>query len=287
MPPAHPRRTDPRFEPQPVRRVEVCPQAEPLPAGRWPVAVPAVAQLLREGLDLGRSTVLVGANGSGKSTLVEAIAMAFGLAPEGGSTGARHRTYPSESALSEALTLVRGPGGSRWGYFVRAETLHGLVGYLDASRADSLHTNDPSFHTLSHGESFRALLDTRRFAGPGLFVLDEPEAGLAFEAQLTLVGQLVDLAARRGCQVLLATHSPVVAALPGARILELGPWGMRPTSWDRLDAVDHWRRFLADPRRYLRHLLPEPGAPDRADQSTRSRATSRIGDEWVSPPTER
>lgn len=248
--------TDSRFGPLPVRRVEVRGDAD-LPADRWPLTLPAVAQVARAGLDLGRATVLVGPNGSGKSTLVEAIAMAFGLAPEGGSTGARHRTYVSESPLHEALQLVRGPGGSRWGYFVRAETLHGLVGYLDATRADGLGwgTTDPVFHRLSHGETFRALLDTRRFDGPGLFVLDEPEAGLAFEAQLTLVGQLAAIAGRRGRQVLLATHSPVVAALPGARILELGPAGITPTTWERLAVVDHYRRFLAGPQRYLRHVL--------------------------------
>lgn len=244
-----------RFEPLPVRRIELRAEVEAAP-DRWPFTLPAVAQVAREGLDLGRATVLVGPNGSGKSTLVEAIAMAFGLAPEGGSTGARHRTYVSESPLHEHLQVIRGPGGSRWGYFVRAETLHGLVGYLDATRADALGwgTSDPVFHRLSHGETFRALLDTRRFDGPGLYVLDEPEAGLAFEAQLTLVGQLAALARRRGRQVLLATHSPIVAALPGAGILERGRGGIRPTSWDRLAVVDHYRRFLAGPPGYLRHV---------------------------------
>jgi len=242
------------LEPLPVRRVE-CRSDADLPPDQWPATVPAVAQLLREGIDLARATVLVGPNGSGKSTLLEAIAMAFGLAPEGGSTGARHRTYPSESTLHDQLQLVRGPGVSRWGYFVRAETLHGLVGYLDATRSDSPYSRDPDFHRLSHGESFRALLDTSRFSGPGLYVLDEPEAGLSFEAQLTLVGQLADLAGRRGRQVLLATHSPVMAALPGARLLELGAHGIRAAAWDELDVVDHYRRFLAEPRRYLRHVL--------------------------------
>jgi predicted ATPase len=59
--------------------------------------------------------------------------------------------------------------------------------------------------------------------------------------------------ARRG-QVLCATHSPVLAAMPGARILEAGPWGLRETVWADLEIVDHWRRYLAEPSAYLRHL---------------------------------
>ncbi len=256
MPPSRPRRAAPDpFPPLPVRRVQRRADAD-LPAEAWPATLAPIAQVLREGLDLGPVTVLVGANGSGKSTLVEGIAMAFGLAPEGGSTGAQHRSYVSESPLHEALQIVRGPGGSRWGYFVRAETMHGLMGYLDATARDSF-TRDPVFHRFSHGESFQALMTTNRFAGEGFFVMDEPEAGLAFEAQLTLVGQLAHLGKRRGAQVLVATHSPVIAALPGARILQLDESGLHPAEWDDLAVVDHYRRFLAAPERYLRHVLAE------------------------------
>jgi len=255
MPPSRSRgaASDP-FPPLPVRRVQRHPLVDPLAPDHWPATLAPVAQVLREGLDLGSATVLVGANGTGKSTLIEAIAMAFGLAPEGGSTGARHRSYASESPLHESLQLVRGPGASRWGYFVRAETMHGLVGYLDATATESF-TRDPTFHRFSHGESFMALLGTRRFAGEGFFVMDEPEAGLSFEAQLTLVGALTTLASRRGAQVLIATHSPIVSALPGARILQLDALGIHPVNWDDLAVVDHYRRFFADPRRYLRHVV--------------------------------
>lgn len=254
MPPAHRRRSgaDP-FPPLPIRRVERRAGGELAP-GVWPATLAPIDQLLREGLDLGPATVLVGANGSGKSTLVEGIAMAFGLAPEGGSTGARHRTYDSESPLPDALQIVRGPGGSRWGYFVRAETMHGLMGYLDASATDS-STRDPTFHRFSHGESFLALLQTTRFRGEGFFVMDEPEAGLAFEAQLTLIGALTELSRRRGAQVLVATHSPLIAALPGAQVLELDATGIHPVTWDDLGVVEHYRRFLAAPGQYLRHVV--------------------------------
>ena len=84
--------------------------------------------------------------------------------------------------------------------------------------------------------------------------MDEPEAGLSFSAQLALVGALIDATARPGRQVLLATHSPVVASLPGARILQLDQAGLREVTWEELDVVDHYRRFLEGPGRYLRHL---------------------------------
>lgn len=220
---------------------------------QWPATIPAVRDVLRDGLDLGAATILVGENGSGKSTLLEAVALAYGLSPEGGSTGARHTTRASESVLHENLTLQRGAGASKWGYFIRAETMHGLFTYLEANPGGG---PEPAFHDLSHGESFLAMLSTRRFSGKGFFVLDEPEAGLSFTAQLALVGTLAGLAAQRGTQVLLATHSPVLAAIPGARLLQLDELGLRATTWDDLAVVDHYRRFLGAREAYLRHVIP-------------------------------
>ena len=129
-------------------------------------------QLLDDGLDLAPGvTFLVGENGSGKSTLVEAVAAAYGLNPEGGSTGARHRTRSSESPLADVLRLVRSPGPLVASYFLRAETMHGLFTYLE----------------------------------------DNPSADLR----------------REGSQVLCATHSPLLASLPGATLLECGDHGLR------------------------------------------------------------
>ncbi len=239
--------------PQPVRRVQERDE-QPYDRRSWPATLPAVAQLLDEGLDLGRLTVLVGENGAGKSTVLEAVALAFGLSAEGGSTGARHRTRESESELWRSLQLVRGAGGSRWGYFLRAETMHGLFTYLEANPPPPT-SDEPEFHALSHGESFLAMLGTDRFMGGGLFVLDEPEAGLSFESQLALVGQLAELAADPRSQVLLATHSPILTAVPGADLWQLDDHGLTRTTWEELSVVDHYRRFLARPEAYLRHVL--------------------------------
>jgi len=241
------------FDQPPVLRVTVDVD-QPLPAGQWPMTIPAVAQILRDGLDLAPGvTFLVGENGSGKSTIVEAVAMAYGLGREGGSTGSRHGTRDSESPLSRSLRLQRGLGAGRWGFFLRAETMHGFYTYLEENPGpQDAGRRDPAFHEMSHGESFLEVL-ARRFDSPGFYCLDEPEAALSFTSTLSLIGTLLDLAAGGG-QVLCATHSPVLAALPGATLLEVGEWGLRETTWEEMDLVRHWRRFLTSPEAYLRHL---------------------------------
>lgn len=90
--------------------------------------------------------------------------------------------------------------------------------------------------------------------GPGLYCLDEPEAALSFSAQIALVATMHELAAA-GAQLLCATHSPLLAALPGATILEVGSWGLRRTTFKKLELVGHWKAFLDEPMRYLRHVL--------------------------------
>ena len=225
-----------------VRRVRADADAPPPPDDVWPMTVPAVAQLWAEGLELAPgATVLVGENASGKSTVVELVAQALGLNPEGGSVGARLETRRTEP---EALPLVveRSPGAPRWAYLLRDETLHGLYTYLE----------DDGYHQLSHGEAFLAILGDKA-RGPGIYLLDEPDAALSFAGQLRLVAGLLDLVAQ-GAQLLVATHSPLVAALPGATILEVGPWGLRPAAWDDLELTANWRQFLDRPESFLRHL---------------------------------
>lgn len=236
--------------PLPVRRLRRSDDAT-LDDGQWPATLAPIAHVLHHGLDLAQATIVVGENGTGKSTFVEAVATAYGLSPEGGSTGARHSTRVTESSLGQSISLVRGAGASRWGYFLRAETMHGLFTYLEDNPSPRAETR---FHELSHGESFLAMLNSRRFDGDGFFVMDEPEAGLSFNAQLALVGALIQLVSQPGVQVLIATHSPVVASLPGATILEFDEDGIHERAWEDLDVVEHHRRFLEAPERYLRHL---------------------------------
>jgi predicted ATPase len=239
--------------PRPVRRVEVAAGVEVDQAAWW-ARIPAVAAILENGLNIAAGvTYLVGENGSGKSTLVEALAGATGLNPEGGSRGAMHRTRETESPLGDLLQVIRSPGGMGNAYFLRAETTHGLYTYLERTLEDRPHHPDLELHAQSHGEGFLDLLQ-RKFSGPGFYLMDEPEAPLSFTSTLGLLAHLDDLRSE-GAQVVIATHSPLLTALPGATILELGPHGIRRTAWAELEIVANWRQFLAGPQAYLGHLL--------------------------------
>jgi predicted ATPase len=234
---------------RPVRRVEVDPGAE-IDQGSWWARIPAIAAVLAHGLNLPAGvTFLVGENGSGKSTLVEALAAVHGLNPEGGSRSARHSTRVTESALGSVLRVIRTPGRAANSYFLRAETMHGLYTYLEGLPGGP----DQDLHDRSHGEGFLELLD-RKFRGYGFYLMDEPEAPLSFTSTLGLLSRL-DTLRTAGAQVVVATHSPLLTALPGATILELGEQGIRKVSWDELEIVAHWRRFLERPDGYLRALL--------------------------------
>jgi len=209
----------------------------------WPASVPALAQVLRDGIELPAGlTVLVGENGSGKSTVVETLAEAYGLNPQGGSAmGQSFRIRDSEPGI--------GGVRPRWSYFLRADTMHQLYTYLEQNPGKS----DDPWHQLSHGEGFLEILRTR-VNQAGFYLMDEPDAPLSFTSLLGLTALLHDLAAA-GSQLVVATHSPVLAAVPGARVLELGPWGIRPASWEDLSLVVAWRQFMRDPRAFFRHLI--------------------------------
>jgi predicted ATPase len=219
----------------------------------WPASVPAVAQVLRDGFELPAGlTLLMGENGSGKSTVVEMLAEACGMNPQGGSGQARlFRTRDSEPGIGSKLTVVRGTR-PRWSYFLRADTMHTLYSYLEENPG----RNHEPFHEMSHGEGFLQILRTR-VNEHGFYLMDEPDAPLSFTASLGLAALLHDLAAG-GSQLLVASHSPILAALPGVNLLELGPWGIRPATWDDLGLVVSWRQFLISPESYFRHLIDIP-----------------------------
>ncbi len=237
--------------PRHLLRVRLRARDEGLPSG-WPFDIPAVAQLLAEGWEVPPGvTVLIGENGSGKSTVIEALA---GRYPRLGNDLVGPTVVGDESPLGSWISLQTAPMASRAGFFLRAEAMHDYLAQRDlqAGRTERSWDGRPLL-ARSHGESFLAVL-RERFTTVGVYFLDEPESALSFASCLGLVS-LLDTLRAEGSQVIVATHSPLIAALPGATLIELGDWGWRETRWEDLEMVQRWRSFLGAPEGFLRHLL--------------------------------
>jgi predicted ATPase len=217
--------------------------------------VPCVRRLCEEELVFDAPvTMLVGENGSGKSTLVEAIAGAYGLDVEGGHGNRKFALNTGPGVLGGVLELrrpslrrVSAKEGS--GFFLRSETAYDVFEKMSGYKVRGYEET----MTSSHGEGYLQVLGDR-FNEPGLYLLDEPEAPLSFDSCLMLV-RILHEAVKVNSQVICATHSPLLAAIPGARIIEIGEHGMRPVEWEDLEMVKHWRRYLSDPSLYLKYLL--------------------------------
>ena len=228
----------------------------------YPFSLPAVRSLLLQ-LELHpKVTFFIGENGSGKSTLIEAIAIAAGFNAEGGSRNFNFATRPSESGLHDCIRLVRGARRPRDGFFLRAESYFNLATQIE--RLDAEPGAGPailaayggrSLHEQSHGESFFALLQSR-FRGDGFYVLDEPEAALSPTRQLAFLSRL-DQLVRRGSQFVIATHSPILMAYPQARLLELGPGGIRQAAYEETEHFRVTRDFLLRRETMLRELFAD------------------------------
>ncbi len=221
--------------------------ADDAPKDGYPFDLPAARSLPIE-FSSG-VTLFVGENGTGKSTLIEAIAVAAGFNPEGGSGHIRFETQATHSELARHLDLTwRAAKRLRPGWFLRAESFYNVATDRDALPGPPM----PSYHAMSHGESF---LQVARdwFGQPMLFVLDEPEAALSYTGQLALITAIHEGVAA-GAQFVMATHSPLLMSIPGARIYELDDLGGHLRSVDELDVVLLWRSFLESPERFLRHL---------------------------------
>jgi predicted ATPase len=224
----------------------------------FPFDVPAVEQVERVRLTK-TVTLLAGDNGTGKSTLIEALARAVGFSEEGGELERLgERPAVPHTVLDGALEPVLSATKPRTGYFLRAESFFNVARFVDSrdifSPDLSLYGDKP-LHEQSHGESFLALA-ANRFAGEGLYILDEPEAALSVSGALALVS-IVARASAAGAQFVIATHSPILLACPGAQIYELGTSGVEECSYDALDTVRLMRGFLEAPERYLRAALEE------------------------------
>ena len=206
-------------------------------------------------------TFLVGENGSGKSTLLEAVALALGFNPEGGSKNFSFSTRDTHSGLHNYLRLHRGPYRPKDGFFLRAESFYNVSTEVDRladyQPEDGLYQSygGKSLHHQSHGESFLNLVHSR-FHGQGIYLLDEPEAALSPARQLTLLCELHRLV-EAGSQLLIATHSPILMAYPGAEILLLGEGPIHPVEYRETEHYQITKSFLDSPERMLQVLFDE------------------------------
>jgi predicted ATPase len=214
----------------------------------YPFNLPAVRELgrLRFHPDV---TFIVGENGSGKSTLLEAIAVAWGFNPEGGTKNFNFATHNSHSPLHSHLKLVRSAHKPRDGFFFRAESFFNLSTNIEVM--DSEPSNAPpvinsyggrSLHEQSHGESFLALM-MKRFDGRGLYILDEPEAALSPTRQLSVLMRMHELV-QKDSQFIVATHSPVLMAYPGATLFSLDERGYTKVSYKETEHYQVMEQFI-------------------------------------------
>jgi predicted ATPase len=222
--------------------------------GVYPFSIPAVRQLDELEIDP-HVTLFAGENGSGKSTLVEAIAVAAGFNPEGGSRHVTVSTRASHSDLHSRLRLVRGTRRPRTGYFLRAESFFNVATYIEDLRDPAIAAvyGGVPLHEQSHGESFISLVKNR-FGPNGLYVLDEPEAALSLRGNLALMRRMHDLVAE-GSQFIISTHSPILLGYPGAKIYVLSDDGIAETPYDKTEVFELTRSFLDDREQFLHHLF--------------------------------
>lgn len=234
----------------------------------YPYCIPAVRNL--DIIDLHpKITFFVGENGTGKSTLLEAIAVVAGFNPEGGSRNMNFSTADTHSQLYRHVRLCRGIMRMKDGFFLRAESFYNVASQIQKvdSDPDNVGNNSGpliihsyggrSLHAQSHGESFLTLL-TRRFRGSGLYILDEPEAALSPQRQMSVLSIMHDLA-RRGSQFIIATHSPILMAYPDATIYMLSDDAITQVDYTETEHYTVTRDFLNRREAMLEILLEGDG----------------------------
>jgi len=207
-------------------------------------------------------TFFIGENGSGKSTLLEAIAVAWGFNPEGGTQNFTFQTRSSHSTLHQYIRLSRGIKNPRDGFFLRAESFFNVA--TEIEKLDSEPSLSPpiinsyggrSLHEQSHGESFLALI-MNRFSGNGLYILDEPEAALSPSRQMSMIAKMHELV-RDNSQFIVATHSPIIMAYPNAIIYHLAEDGIERVDYTETEHYSVMKSFINNHVKMLKILMSE------------------------------
>ncbi|KKO79592.1 AAA family ATPase [Corynebacterium striatum] len=200
-------------------------------------------------------TCLVGENGAGKSTLLEAIAVALRFSPLGGRYDDPDRERAPLRGLARVLKCSLN-GNLHRGFFLRAETHESVLKAANQPKERGGRSHlpfDVDLLSRSHGESVFDVLG-EYVDGRGLYILDEPEAGLSVIRQMALIAE-IHQAALRGAQFIIATHSPILLAAPGANIVELGESGFEKIPFDQAEPVVATRELLDAPEETINFLI--------------------------------
>ncbi|WLR51871.1 AAA family ATPase [Bacillus tianshenii] len=241
-----------------LRKVELK-RAEIPSFARYPFQLPVVKSLSELSFH-SKVTYLIGENGMGKSTLLEAIAIAAGFNPEGGTFNFNFTTADTHSELEEYLRLIKGIRKPKDGFFLRAESFYNVATNIEEMDRDPEGGSrvidsfgGTSLHEQSHGEAFFATF-LHRFRGSGIYILDEPEAALSPLRQLSMLARIHELV-EDDSQFIIATHSPILMAYPDAKILELTEEGITDTALEQTNHYSIMKQFFEDRERLLHHLL--------------------------------
>jgi len=218
---------------------------------QYPFTIPTINKLTE--LELTNCvTFLVGENGTGKSTLLEGIADNCEFNTAGGSRNNLYEVDASESALGKHLRLSWMPKVTN-GFFLRAETFYQFASHVDDSES-TRHYGGKSLHEQSHGESFLSLF-LNRFNGRAIYLLDEPEAALSPQRQLSFLRIMHDLVKEEDCQFIIATHSPIILGYPNATILSFDNGEIEEVEYEMTGHYQITKYFLDHREKFLQELL--------------------------------
>jgi len=198
-------------------------------------------------------TIIVGENGTGKSTLLEGIAKMAGYDQSGGGLG--YMPVDHSASLEKSADLLGSAFRASWlpkitkGWFFKAESFFAIARYLD-----SVGSPVADYLSHSHGEGFLRFF-TERMNRQGIYILDEPESALSPTRQIEFLKQLRKMEASKHCQVIMATHSPILMAYPGATLLRLDKYGPQPARPDEIEHFRLMREFFQDPKGLIETML--------------------------------
>jgi predicted ATPase len=204
-------------------------------------------------------TIIVGENGTGKSTLLEGIAVLAGYDEAGGGKGYMPVDHSSAlekmgGELSTALRASWLPRITR-GWFFRAESFFSVARYLDVAAREGMGM-PPDFLSHSHGEGFLRFFE-ERCQRQGIYIFDEPESALSPSRQIEFLKLLRMMDNSGHCQVIMATHSPMLMAYPDATLLRLSKYGLEPTTVEQTDHYKALREFFENPRGFVEAAIGE------------------------------